>query len=222
MTLLTTAVRSGRGSIQILNSRECLPHIVELTAFENEHFGDGLTWSVEQAVRWANSSVALHAAVIQDGVEPKILGSMSVLLVHASSIQRLIEGSMVEAELEPWTEGSRRPPIIYFASVIARTKETLSPLYESLENDIFMLLQREKLQAEEGLAIASGEAGRRHLERNGFRPLGESRYLDRYPFMRITARQARTSFWRRILSEPIAPISLAPTLAFSAGSPLPA
>lgn len=222
MTLLTTAAHLSRGGIQILNSRVCLDHIVDLTHFENEHFGDDLTWSVEQNSRWASSSAAVHAAVIQVGAEPKILGSMSALLVQPRSSQQLVEGGIVESELEPWTSAHRRMPVIYFASVVVHSKELLPLLYQSLADDIFELLQRHKLQVEEGLAIASGEAGRRHLERNGFRPLGDVRYLDHYPFMRITARSARTPFWRRILSEPTAPIPLVPSALFPVRGALPA
>jgi hypothetical protein len=90
-------------------------------------------------------------------------------------------------------------PLLYFASVISRDTEELPFLYSSLAADIGDYLDGAGLQLTHGLAIAASAAGKQHLEYNGFRSLS-ARYLDRYEFMTITAKDARTSFWRHLLT----------------------
>jgi hypothetical protein len=73
-------------------------------------------------------------------------------------------------------------------------------LYGSLATDVGEYLDARHLQVTMGLAIAGGPTGKRHLQRNGFHVHGAS-YLAKYDFMFITARQARTTFWRRVLAD---------------------
>jgi hypothetical protein len=171
-----------------------------LAAFENACFGSDFAWSTEQDNRWEASGRAFHAAIISAPPENRISASISVFLASRESCQRLIAGEIQEAELLPWNHGRRSDyPILYFASVISRVIEELPLLYASLGADVGKHLDAARLQVPLGVAISSGVAGRHHLERNGFRALN-AKYLDKYEFMCITAQQAQTPFWRRVLT----------------------
>lgn len=145
------------------------------------------------------SQATVHAAMTLGG---SIVASMSVFLVHSDSCKLLVSGKIRETELQPWLEGpSLTPPIVYFASVIASSKSYLPVLYNSLGRDTANLLQSYGIAAQEGLAIAACQAGRKHLERNGFRRAGDALYQNTHAIMRIRAHHAQTAFWRQVLAQ---------------------
>jgi len=190
----------GLGGRRLLDTSTSAAWLPRLAAFENACFGSDFAWTMEQDNRWAASGRAFHAAIVSDPPENKISASMSVFLASRESCQRLIAGEITEPELLPWNDGRRSDyPILYFASVISSVTEELPLLYASLGADVGEYLEAAGLQVPLGVAISSGVAGRQHLERNGFRALN-AKYLDNYEFLCVTAQQARTPFWRRVLT----------------------
>jgi hypothetical protein len=200
MNLMNPAVSLGQGRSRLLSTSACAAWLPRLAAFENACFGSDFAWSMEQNYRWAASGRAFQAAIISGSPENKISASMSVLLTSRESCQRLIAGEITESELLPWNPGRRYDyPCLYFATVISSVTEELPLLYSSLGTDVGEYLDAAGLKVTLGIAISSGVAGKQHLERNGFRALN-AKYLDNYEFLCITAQQARTPFWRRVLT----------------------
>lgn len=205
MNLMNTADLLGLDETRLLSTSACATWLPRLAEFENVCFGSDFTWSMEQNDRWAASGRAFHAAIISGAPENKISASMSVFLSSRESCQRLIAGEITEPELLPWNHRRRWDyPILYFASVISKVTEELPFLYESLGRDVGEHLDAAGLRVTLGIAISSGAAGKQHLERNGFRALN-AKYLNKYEFMCITARQAQTPFWQRVLTNATEP-----------------
>ena len=181
------------------HSRELAAPICE---FENAVFGPDFACAPASIRSWFDSGCLFSAAICGEAVagRERVLSVITALLTSETSRDRLFRAEITDGDLTPWSQcaaGSR--PAIYFASVISDNPGHLARMYESLGHDIGFFLAQEHLEPQTAFAVASGEAGFRHMSRNGFQPADARPYLGRYQVMTLDFASARTPFWQRLL-----------------------
>lgn len=170
--------------------------------FENAVFGPDFAYSASSIRAWFASGCFFCATMSGAAVagRERVLAVVSALVTDEISQQRLLNGEISDGELKPWSQappGSQ--PTIYFASVISDNPTRLVSMYETLGDDLESYLSTHKLSPRSAFAVASGEAGLRHMIRNGFHPLEGAKYLGRYHMLTLDLASARTAFWQRLL-----------------------
>ena len=184
---------------QLFGTAECLRIGAALNERENAEFGPDFTWSIESSEHWLHSGCMFYSAVICPASH-RIVGLTSVMLTGQTSAARLLLGEVKEQYLLPWfLESLTTNPILYFSSVLSEEGKFLPILYEKLLSDVESYLDVHQLTVTSGLTIALGPNGLQHLQANGFVPIADAAYLNKYEFMRIDATTAQTQFWRRLL-----------------------
>jgi hypothetical protein len=152
-----------------------------------------------------------------------LLSLVSVFVTNARSQRLLFEGEMRDHELAPWHGcPERSAPVLYLSSVVNLAPLSLATVYDTLGRELESYLREHGLNPQSAFCIATGAAGRRHLERCGFVTVPCQQYLKRYAFMRIEAATARASFWRRLLGGPhhVVASEHSPSMAASCMNPL--
>lgn len=81
-------------------------------------------------------------------------------------------------------------------------------------------LDRHGLNPRSAFAVASGQSGFRHMERNGFNAFPDHLYMGRYAIMTLDRGSARTAFWKRLVSPVEAPAATAHAPGASRGDRL--
>jgi hypothetical protein len=189
-------------SVGLRNSRQCRLLAGPICEFENLVFGPDFACDPESIQSWFDSGCLFCAAVCGEAVAGRehLLSIISALLTSEASRDRMLRGEITDEELTPWSQcsdGSR--PVVYFASVISDNPGHLSTMYDSLGDDLLACLVEQNLETHSAFSVASGEAGFRHMARNGFAPASAAPYLGRYQLMTLDYATARTPFWRRVL-----------------------
>jgi len=185
----------------LLDSRECLQVHKQINDFENSVWGPDFACDDDQIQPWVDSGCLFYAAVSGEAVlgRRQILSVVSVFVTTKGSRDLMLAGRIPEFELMPWTDGPRSAqPLIYFSSVISDAPHHLAAMYASVSQDVEEFRDNHGLSFQAGFGIASGEAGRRHMEYNGFRLLEDHHYREKYDMLTINNRTAKTEFWRGV------------------------
>lgn len=212
-------------SVRLWNTEKCKSIAAELCEFENQVFGPDFSCPVESVQSWFDSGCLFSATMCGEAVagHERVLSAISALVTDESSRDKLLRGEILDTELVPWSLSKPgTQPCIYFASVISDNPTHLSRMYQSVGEDMGRFLSLNQLHPMTAFAVASGEAGQKHMVRNGFQPCGRL-YLKKYAIMLMDQTTAKTQFWHRLLgSMPMAHRDLQPTVEnVSRGNGLP-
>jgi hypothetical protein len=189
-------------SFELLDTRQCREFSRLINDFENSFFGPDFFCQHEWIQPWIDSGCLFSAALFGE-VAPQrkqILAAASIFITHDASRDALLQGGIADYQLDPWSAGPPdSDPVFYASSMVCHVREYRFILYKSLLADLALHIKENGLCVRSGFAIASCEAGRRHLLKIGFTPLRSRKYLHKYDFMAVEATTAQNAFWQVLL-----------------------